>query len=207
MWNCDGQSDAEAGFLQLFLFPRPILTLSNPPPPRKKNYNKKCFKCLKLGIERSCQYIASMAGWLMDMEQSWERELAGKPKYSERNYPSAILSTTNLTWLELGSNTGRHIGSRLLTAWVMAWLMVIIDFNLWYLCFICTTLFKLWTASEKKWRSSRRTLRIGGLLSDFTEPVLHCHVSGVPWRTINGFWIGWLDLLPFRYNYINYNHL
>jgi hypothetical protein len=32
----------------------------------------------------------------------------GKPKYSERTYPSAILSTTNPTWLDSGLYPGRH---------------------------------------------------------------------------------------------------
>jgi hypothetical protein len=35
-----------------------------------------------------------------------ERYLQGKPKYSERNLPSATLSTTNPTWIDPGSNPG-----------------------------------------------------------------------------------------------------
>jgi hypothetical protein len=32
----------------------------------------------------------------------WNEDWQGKPKYSEKTYPSAILSTTNPTWLDLG---------------------------------------------------------------------------------------------------------
>jgi hypothetical protein len=34
----------------------------------------------------------------------------GKPKYSKKTCPSATLSTTNLTWHDLGSNKGRRGG-------------------------------------------------------------------------------------------------
>jgi hypothetical protein len=33
-----------------------------------------------------------------------------KPKYSEKTYPSATLSTANLTWADMGSNPGRRGG-------------------------------------------------------------------------------------------------
>jgi hypothetical protein len=33
-----------------------------------------------------------------------------KPKYSEKTYPSATLSTTNTTWPDPGSNPGRRGG-------------------------------------------------------------------------------------------------
>jgi hypothetical protein len=36
--------------------------------------------------------------------ENWQ----GKPKYSEKTCPSATLSTTNPTWLDLGSNPGRR---------------------------------------------------------------------------------------------------
>jgi hypothetical protein len=36
--------------------------------------------------------------------------LAGEPKYSEKNCPSAILSTTNPTWPDPGANPGRRAG-------------------------------------------------------------------------------------------------
>jgi hypothetical protein len=39
---------------------------------------------------------------------NWRNEnRQGKPKYSEKTYPSTTLSTTNPTWLELGLNPGR----------------------------------------------------------------------------------------------------
>jgi hypothetical protein len=38
----------------------------------------------------------------------WNKDLQGKPKYSEKTCPSAALSTTNPTWPELGSNPGRR---------------------------------------------------------------------------------------------------
>jgi hypothetical protein len=34
----------------------------------------------------------------------------GKPKYSDKTCPSAILSTTNPTWLDPGLNPGRRGG-------------------------------------------------------------------------------------------------
>jgi hypothetical protein len=42
----------------------------------------------------------------------WYENWWGKPKYSEKTCTSATLATTNLTWLDLGSN----LGSRRLTA-------------------------------------------------------------------------------------------
>jgi hypothetical protein len=42
------------------------------------------------------------------VEQSVDRELAGKNNYSEKTCPSATLSTTNPTWPDLGSNPGRR---------------------------------------------------------------------------------------------------
>jgi hypothetical protein len=40
----------------------------------------------------------------------WNENRHGKPKYSEKTCPSATMSTTNPTWLYLGSNTGCHGG-------------------------------------------------------------------------------------------------
>jgi hypothetical protein len=37
-------------------------------------------------------------------------ECQGKPKYSEKTCPIASLSTTNPTWLDAGSNSGRRGG-------------------------------------------------------------------------------------------------
>jgi hypothetical protein len=33
----------------------------------------------------------------------------GKPKNSEKTYPSATLSTTNPTWIDLGTNPGLRV--------------------------------------------------------------------------------------------------
>jgi hypothetical protein len=41
----------------------------------------------------------------------WNDDRQGKPKYSEKTYPTAILSTTNPTWPDAGSNPGRRGGS------------------------------------------------------------------------------------------------
>jgi hypothetical protein len=51
----------------------------------------------------------------------WNENWHRKPKYSEKTCPSATLSTTNPTWLDLGSNRAAAVGSGLLTAWTMAW--------------------------------------------------------------------------------------
>jgi hypothetical protein len=40
----------------------------------------------------------------------WNENWQAKRKYSEKTCPSAILSTTNLTWTDLGSNPGRRGG-------------------------------------------------------------------------------------------------
>jgi hypothetical protein len=48
-------------------------------------------------------------GWLW----GWRircNEWQGKPKYSEKTYPGATLSTTNPTWPDLGLNPGRRDG-------------------------------------------------------------------------------------------------
>jgi hypothetical protein len=47
-------------------------------------------------------------GWLWS--NWWNEEWQGKPKYSEKTYPSTTLSTTNLTWPDPGSNPGRRGG-------------------------------------------------------------------------------------------------
>jgi hypothetical protein len=44
------------------------------------------------------------------VEQLVEWRLGGKPKYSEKTYSSATLSTTNPTWPDPGSNPGRRGG-------------------------------------------------------------------------------------------------
>jgi hypothetical protein len=44
----------------------------------------------------------------MSVEHWWNTTDRRKPKYSEKNVPSATLSTTYLTLTELGSNSGLH---------------------------------------------------------------------------------------------------
>jgi hypothetical protein len=39
-------------------------------------------------------------------ERRWDDVDRGKPKNSEKNLPSASLSTTNPTWTDLGANKG-----------------------------------------------------------------------------------------------------
>jgi hypothetical protein len=45
--------------------------------------------------------------WSGQWNENWE----DKPKYSEKTCPSATLSTTNPTWLDLGSNQSRPDGN------------------------------------------------------------------------------------------------
>jgi hypothetical protein len=40
----------------------------------------------------------------------WNEDWQGKPKYSEKTCPNATSSTTNATWLDLGSNPGHRSG-------------------------------------------------------------------------------------------------
>jgi hypothetical protein len=49
-------------------------------------------------------------GWLWWWRNWWNEDWQGKPKYSEKTCPSATLSTTNPTWPDPGSNTGRRGG-------------------------------------------------------------------------------------------------
>jgi hypothetical protein len=42
--------------------------------------------------------------WSIPWDENWK----GKPKYSKKTCSSATLSTTNPTWLDLGSNPGRR---------------------------------------------------------------------------------------------------
>jgi hypothetical protein len=41
----------------------------------------------------------------------WNENWQGNPKYWEKTCPSVILSTTNLTWPDLGSNPGNRCGN------------------------------------------------------------------------------------------------
>jgi hypothetical protein len=47
-------------------------------------------------------------GWLWS--NWWTEDWQGKPKYSDKTCPSATLSTTNPTWPDQGSNSGRRGG-------------------------------------------------------------------------------------------------
>jgi hypothetical protein len=50
-------------------------------------------------------------GWLWGWRIiRWNDDCQGKPKYSEKTCPSATLSTTNTTWPDPGSNSGRRGG-------------------------------------------------------------------------------------------------
>jgi hypothetical protein len=48
--------------------------------------------------------------WLWGWRIWWNEDLQGKPKYSEKTYPSANLSTTNPTWPDPFSKPGRRGG-------------------------------------------------------------------------------------------------
>jgi hypothetical protein len=48
--------------------------------------------------------------WWWLWSSRWNENWQGKPKYSERAYPSATLSTTNPAWPHLGSNPGNRGG-------------------------------------------------------------------------------------------------
>jgi hypothetical protein len=45
-------------------------------------------------------------GWWWMWSSRWNKNWLGKPKYSEKTCSSSTLSTTNPTWLDLGSNPG-----------------------------------------------------------------------------------------------------
>jgi hypothetical protein len=58
-----------------------------------------------------CHLLAycTCPGWLWGW-RTWWNEWQGKPKYSEKTYPGATLSTTNPTWPDPGLNPGRRGG-------------------------------------------------------------------------------------------------
>jgi hypothetical protein len=51
-----------------------------------------------------CTWPGWLWGWRIIR---WNEDWQGKPKYSEKNCPSATLSTTNSTWPDPGLNPGR----------------------------------------------------------------------------------------------------
>jgi hypothetical protein len=48
--------------------------------------------------------------WWWMRSSRWNENWHGKPKYSEKTCPSTTLPTTNPTWPDLGSNSGRRGG-------------------------------------------------------------------------------------------------
>jgi hypothetical protein len=58
--------------------------------------------------------------WLWWWRIWWNEDWQGKPKYSERTYSSATLSTTNPTWQIRARTRAAAVGSQRLTAWAMA---------------------------------------------------------------------------------------
>jgi hypothetical protein len=97
-------------------------------------------------------------GWLWS--NWWNKNWQGKPKYSEKTYPSAILFTTNPTWPDPCANTGRRGGksvtNRLSYGAAMKW------FYLW---------FNKWT-----------------LMSSLAKTyfIFDCHLHSIPYSTIPG---------------------
>jgi hypothetical protein len=71
--------------------------------------------------------------WISRSNDNWQR----KPKYSEKTYHSATLSTTNPTWPFLGSNTNHRCGkpatNRLTVSYDTAfWLTLVWGMRCWY---------------------------------------------------------------------------
>jgi hypothetical protein len=60
------------------------------------------------GETESTWYVGHCWRWVWSSR--WNEDWQGKPKYSEKTCPSAILSTTNPTWPDLESNPGRRGG-------------------------------------------------------------------------------------------------
>jgi hypothetical protein len=52
----------------------------------------------------------TVPGWLWWWRIWWNEDWQGKPKYSEKTCPNAIMSTTNPTWPDPGSSPGRRGG-------------------------------------------------------------------------------------------------
>jgi hypothetical protein len=54
--------------------------------------------------------IVPAPGYCEDWRMWWNKDWQGKPKYSEKTFPCATLSTTNSTWSDPGANSGRRGG-------------------------------------------------------------------------------------------------
>jgi hypothetical protein len=63
-----------------------------------------------LGTAATDWPIVGCPEWLWWWRIWWNEDWQGKPKYSEKTRPSAILSTTNPTWPDPGSNPTRRGG-------------------------------------------------------------------------------------------------
>jgi hypothetical protein len=72
------------------------------------------FSCLFyfLGGVRLSALGASLGWWWWVWSSQWNENWQEKPKYSEKTCSSATLSTTDSTWLDLGSNPDRRGGKR-----------------------------------------------------------------------------------------------
>jgi hypothetical protein len=54
--------------------------------------------------------LRPLPAYCTKLQNRWNEDWQGKPKYSEKTYPSARLSTTNATWHDPSSNPGRRGG-------------------------------------------------------------------------------------------------
>jgi hypothetical protein len=75
-------------------------------------------------------------GWLWS--NWWNEDWQGKPKYSEKTRPSAILSTTNPTWPDPGSNLGCRGEATCISLW-FCWNLL--NWHFIYVYAICQVLF------------------------------------------------------------------
>jgi hypothetical protein len=55
-------------------------------------------------------YCTSPGWWWWLWSDRWKANWEGKPKYSEKSYPSVTVSTRNHTWPDTGSNPDRRGG-------------------------------------------------------------------------------------------------
>jgi hypothetical protein len=74
-----------------------------------------CTTLLSVWLKRDCpswplEYFCSSPGWEKVWNSRWNENWQKKPKYSEKTYPIAPLSTTNPTCPDLGSNPGLRGG-------------------------------------------------------------------------------------------------
>jgi hypothetical protein len=73
------------------------------------------------GVQLVARPLLVCLGWLWDWRSWWnERFCQGKPKFSEKTYPDATLSTTNPTYQTRARTWVAAVGSQRLTASAMA---------------------------------------------------------------------------------------